>query len=463
MSQDKKFYQDVHVRKRIAEYCGGEAHDPMGFSAQYLVGYGTALLEEEISKRHFISTTKDKFSWILDKGLDIFRSVSDGFYTLGVLDIEYFNLDFPGKIYLQTEEVFEKMEIIYKTILKIFHRMGIYPLVIMTGQGYHFAFQVRRDSKTNKALEKIGRLSDQLAATRDLSTKTLDTLRFQLAHDSMGRLLEYVSHLVIKEVKHLTPLSVVCTDTAVGSGGEGREAVNLDLSMYGDPMHIRDTRCAFSLYQKHKVQKQKFTITVAEATPIHITIPRLQQSLKEMMTLRQDFTKAAHYASEISTAIPEVTQGLIKLINSYKHSQVYKFHRYYDQEYSHPPEEWPRSYDFFNIDTLPACAAHSLRYPNDHLLKPTNIQLITRVLTKMNWHPKHIAGLVRSKYEREYNWGDFWKRYDPCTRAQFYVRLFAGMLANHIDTEQDLNCISHQEKGYCVRPWCGFNLAHYKK
>jgi len=150
------------------------------------------------------------------------------------------------------------------------------------------------------------------------------------------------------------------------------------------------------------------------------------------------------------------------LINSYKHSQLIKFHKYYDQEYSHPPEEWPRSYDHFKIDALPACAAHALLYPNDNLLKPTNIQLLTRVLTKMNWHPKHIAGLIRSRYERNYNWGDFWNKYDACTRAQFYVRLFAGLIADHIDNEQDLNCISHQEKGYCVRPWCGFNLKNYK-
>lgn len=459
---DKEFYRNAQVRKRIAEYCGGEEHDPDGFSAQYLVGYGTALQEEDINARNFISTSKDKFNWILDKGLDIFRSVSDMNYTVGVLDIEYFNMDFPGKVYLQPEEVFGRMEVVYKAILKVFHRLEIHPLVIMTGQGYHFAFQIKRESKANKALEKIGKLSDNLASTRDLSVANLEALRFNLAHDGMGRVLEYISHLVIKEVRLHSQIPVVCTDTAVGKGGEGREAINLDLSMYGDPMNIRDVRCAFSLYQKHKVQKQKFTEFVAESTPIQITLPRIELTLKDLLELRQDFHKAAAYAGHVQTTIPDVTNPLIKLINSYKHSQLYKFHRYYDQEYSHPPEEWMRSYDYFNINVLPVCAAHALRYPNDNLLKPTNIQLLTRILTKMNWHPKHIAGLIRSKYERDYRWGNFWSKYDACTRAQFYVRLFAGLIADRLDTEQDLNCISHQEKSYCVKPWCGFNLSNYR-
>jgi hypothetical protein len=462
MTPDKEFYKNSHVRKRIAEYCGGEVQDPMGFSAQYLVGYGTVLQQEDITARNFISTTKDKFDWILEKGLDIFRSVSDVNYTIGILDIEYFNMDFPGKAYLQPEEVFTKIEPVYKAILKVFHRLEIHPLVIMTGQGYHFAFEIKRDSRTNKALEKIGKLSDNLAATRDLSLENLHNLRFNLAHDGMGRLLEYVSHQVIKEIKLVSPLPVVCTDTAVGKGGEGREAINLDLSMYGDPMNIRDTRCAFSLYQKHKVQKQKFTEQVADATPIQVTIPRIDLSLEDMLLLRQNYKQAADYAAHIHTVIPDASAAVMKLINSYKHSQLIKFHKYFDQEYMHSPAEWPRTYDYFHIDDLPACAAHALRYPNNNLLKPTNIQLITRLLTKLNWHPKHIAGLIRSRYERDYKWGDFWKRYDPCTRSQFYVRLFAGLLADNTDNEQDMNCISHQEKGYCVKPWCGYNLKNYK-
>jgi hypothetical protein len=106
--------------------------------------------------------------------------------------------------------------------------------------------------------------------------------------------------------------------------------------------------------------------------------------------------------------------------------------------------------------------AYCLRVPNDNLLKPTNIQALTRVLMAMSWHPKHVAGLMRSKLERDYGWGTQWFRYDAATRADCYVRLFAGLVACGVDAAEDLNCLSHAEKGYCIKPNCGFNLAHYK-
>jgi hypothetical protein len=103
-----------------------------------------------------------------------------------------------------------------------------------------------------------------------------------------------------------------------------------------------------------------------------------------------------------------------------------------------------------------------LEHPNDHLLKPTNFQTLTRVLLKLNWHPKHIAGLVRSKYERDYGWGDTWYKYDAASRANFYVRIYSDLVLTGVDKEEDLNCLSHYEKGYCWRPNCGFKLENYK-
>ena len=103
-----------------------------------------------------------------------------------------------------------------------------------------------------------------------------------------------------------------------------------------------------------------------------------------------------------------------------------------------------------------------MEHPNDHLLKPTNLQTLTRVLLKLNWHPKHIAGLVRSKYERDYGWGDTWYKYDAASRANFYVRIYSDLVLTGVDKEEDLNCLSHYEKEYCWEPNCGFKLENYK-
>ncbi|MCX7940568.1 MAG: hypothetical protein N2555_02195, partial [Endomicrobia bacterium] len=111
---------------------------------------------------------------------------------------------------------------------------------------------------------------------------------------------------------------------------------------------------------------------------------------------------------------------------------------------------------------LPPCVRHCLIEPNDHLLKPTNLQTLTRVLIKLGWHPKHIAGLIRSKYERNYGWGEIWYKYDAASRANFYVRIYSDLILTGIDKEEDLNCWSHFEKGYCWQPNCGFKLENYR-
>ena len=51
---------------------------------------------------------------------------------------------------------------------------------------------------------------------------------------------------------------------------------------------------------------------------------------------------------------------------------------------------------------------------------------MTEALLAKGWHPRHIAGLIRSKFERDYGWGERWVDYSPAMRADFYVRIFAG-------------------------------------
>jgi len=226
---------------------------------------------------------------------------------------------------------------------------------------------------------------------------------------------------------------------------------------------MRDIRCPFSTYQKHKYLQGKFGSRAAEEIPILVTLPRPKKyPVNALLDMRSDFGRCEEYAAEVSTKIPDSAVGVHKLINSYRSSRLYKFHRYFDSAEHDDPSVWPETYDRFDLSKLPYCVTHCLQYPNDNLLKPTNLQTLTRVLIKMGWHPKHIAGLVRSKLERDYGWGTLWYKYDASTRANFYIRLFAGLLCTGVDKEEDLNCAAHCEKGYCWQPHCGFNLADYR-
>lgn len=458
-----EFYKNPIIRHRLAQYCGGTSDDPDTFTTAYLVGVSERMVKEKISEEYFYSTDKKSFNWLLEKEVDLFRSVWDTENILGILDIEYFNLVHPGEAYWNAERTFNSIEPVYQKLLAIFQDFGINPLCIMTGQGYHFSFRVPIPSPQKKQLEELGDIEDSLKGKYNSvhgRRKNKVEISDGLAFDGMGRLIEYIGHLLFKSLqKDYRGMPVVFTDTAIG---KSKEAISLDLSMYGDPIFMRDIRCPFSLYQKHKIFRYKFGESTARAIPILLTLPRYAPNLSELLKIRTSFDTTVEYARSSDTTIPVATAGVERLINSYKRSQLYKFHKYFDSAKHDDHRIWHRTYDRFDTSKLPPCVAHCLNEPNPHILKPTNLQTLTRVLLKLGWHPKHIAGLVRSKLERNYGWGPQWFKYDAATRANFYVRIFAGLVASGVDSEEDLNCFSHAEKGYCWKPNCGFNLANYK-
>jgi hypothetical protein len=460
------FYSVPAVRRRLAEYCGGDDAAPGRFSSQYLVGYG-AELQDGGGAAPYRSFPREEFPALLGRGLDLFRSVWDRESTLGVLDLEFVHHRRPGEALRRPREVFEKIEPVYQAVQKTFYRFNITPLAILTGQGYHFSFRVRQDSPAHARLEALGHVGETLAGkyanTHGRRREPVPSSAAR-AYDGMGRLMEYVGHMVLRELRkrHATAVPVTFTDVAVGGDGE---AVVLDFSMYGDPVYMRDVRCPFSGYQKHKVQPWKVSEDVSRAVPVQVALPRVadggrrEWSLEDLLERRSDFARCADMAEHCRADIPDASHAAVNLVDSYTRSALYRFHMDFDAVRPDPREDWDRTYRAFRPDGLPPCVAHCLQEPNDNLLKPTNLQSLTRVLMKRGWHPRHIAGLVWSKYEQEGVWSLDWRKYDTETHANFFVRLFAGLLSDGMDGEQDLNCVSHAEKGYCWRPACGSNLA----
>ena len=457
-----EYYKDPIVRKRIAQYCGAEDGSIDSITAEYLVGYGESLLWDGLNDP-FFSTTNQGFNWILDKGLDIFRSNWDSGSTLAVLDVEYVNFDYPGEPYFRQNETFEKLEPLYTVILEVFSDYGITPFVLVTGQGYHFVFRTLRDSKSDKELEKIGFLPSSLKGKyRSFSHRRRKvSLAHGMAFEGIGRLLEFLTHKIIKRSEGRVSIPLQITDVMVGAGKNGREIISLDLSAYGDPLYMRDIRCAFSTHQKHRVQRYKVGDSIAIGTPIQVSIPRKNLSLQEVLGIRRSYEDAVRLAKNSDTIIPSFDKRISAMISDYKKSELYKIHQYIEKERIHTYDDWNKTYDIFDFSSVPPCISYALLHPNDHLLKPTNIQNTTRALMSLGWHPAHIAGLIQSKYERDYDWGTSWFKYDAASRAKFYVRIFSSLILNHIDNQTDFNCVSQTEKGYCLQPDCGYNLADF--
>jgi hypothetical protein len=153
----------------------------------------------------------------------------------------------------------------------------------------------------------------------------------------------------------------------------------------------------------------------------------------------------------------------MKLVEDYEASNLHRFHeRFYSEEHE-PPERWPETYDRLPLDALPPCPRYILEHPNDLLMKPAGMVMVIRTLLALGWHPRHIAGLIRSKFERDFGWGAEWYTYDAGMRADFYTRLFSGLFAVGVDDLVDFNCISTREKGYCFQTPPGCELDRFRQ
>jgi hypothetical protein len=110
------------------------------------------------------------------------------------------------------------------------------------------------------------------------------------------------------------------------------------------------------------------------------------------------------------------------------------------------------------VPDLPPCLARPLVEPNDLLLKPEYLQNLVRGLLARGWSAARIAALVEREYLADHQWGDRWVRLDARTRADFDVRVFAGLVLTGHDRLIDFNCVSSREKGICPESGCGHDL-----
>jgi hypothetical protein len=217
----------------------------------------------------------------------------------------------------------------------------------------------------------------------------------------------------------------------------------------------------FSAYLKIDQQSWKFG-DMARHLPHLFMIPLYEMDVSQALLVMRDLGQVKDLARRASVQIPNQSVGMESLVMEYEQSTLANFHRRFYAEQHVSPQRWSQTYDRTPLDPLPPCARRILQEPNDLLLKPAGIQHVVRVLMAVGWHPRHIAGLIRSKYERNFGWGNQWYRYDATSRADFYTRLFSGLFAVGRDKLIDFNCRSTQEKGYCAQVECTGNLEDFR-
>ncbi|MBI3047650.1 MAG: hypothetical protein HYY76_05005 [Acidobacteria bacterium] len=453
-----EYYGRPAVRARIREYCGFDS----GHSATS-VFLSAALPGAPIPNRwtlHPRFPTRD-LDELLDRGADIFRSLWDRDSLLVCFDVDCLNADRLGHPFARPAEVFRKLEPTYQAVCGLLVQHGLSLLPVMTGRGYQFIGRVPLESAIVHHVAALAPGVPDWHAMRDRRLpRWIDDRMSSLqarAYVGTGLLLEHLAHQVMRRAAGASPIPLVLNGTNVGAGGEGREAVSLDLSFAGDPLDVRHVRVTFGGYQLHRFRPDLYGPDVAALEPL-VAVPRGSRTLDEMLHGYRSPAGAGLLAESSDARIPDVTEGLTALAADYEPSSLARFHRDFHAIEPHGPAAWASTYDRLDLPALPPCVAAPLAAPHDLLLRPEHLQHVTRHLMSDGWAPRHIAGLVWSRYGKDFGWGDRWMRLSPRARAEFDVRVFAGMVATGLDRGVDFNCRSAQEKRLCPLTGCPRDL-----
>jgi len=452
------YYRNPAVRARILEYCGGEdlAHPSCLFLSaafpEQSAPHGWTL------GRQCPVTDLDQ---LLNRGADVFRSILDSSSLPLCFDVDYLNAESAGQAFARPDEVFEKLEPTYWTVRNLLREYGMDMLALMTGRGYQFTGRIPLDAPlVDELTAQIPEEPDWYHTHADRLPRWLPsrvTLRYARAYVATGLILEHFSHRVIRDAAGTSPIPVVLNGTNVGYIADAREAVSLDLSFAGDPVHVRHMRVAFGAYQSHRFRPDIFGPEAAALDPL-VTVPRGTAPLDVMLHVHRHLDGAARLATFSSARIPDVTDGAQALVTDYARSSLARFHRAFYATRPHLPSAWANTYDRFDVSRLPPCVGAALAAPNDRLLKPEYLQHVTRFLMGEGWAPRHVAGLIWSKYAKDFGWGERWLYLSPRSRAEFDVRVFGAMVATGLDRGIDFNCRSAQEKRMCPWTGCGHDL-----
>lgn len=455
-----EYYQNPSVFRRMMEFLGGRSFEDV--SALYI----TQCDEPTAAELGSYFRLPGELPQLLSRGLDVSRSLWDKTSLIVHLDIEYVNFDFQAEPYLDPRRAFSLQRSSEIAIQEFLLDFGIAPLHILSGRGHHFVWRLLRDSAAYGKLTRIGRLPEHLAQRyKEKHPPSPLSIDHDLgsAYAGLGLLMEHVAYRVRQKAAAGTEIPIGITAVEVPPQQRGREMISLDITEYGDQLNTRVIRIPYSLYLKPWRKGGILTDELREKIPPMASIPLFEMSLWQGIECMRDFSKVTDLAKRASVQIPEQSERTLALIADYEASDTARFHDWYYSKEHEKYDRWPETYDKAPLELLPPCTRFILENPNDLLLKPSGIQQVVRVFLSLGWHPRDVAGLIRSKFERDYGWGNEWYFYDAAYRADFYTRVFSGLIVTGGDKLDFFDCWPVKESFYCNNNSGTCSLEPYKK
>jgi hypothetical protein len=449
-----RYYSNFSVRSRIEEFLGfanqGDEHPSCFFMAigdsektQYM---------NRFAQRWLPSRTSDV--------VEISRSLWDREFLIADLDIEYVNFDFPAEPFLEPERAFFLQEPVRLAAETIFADLNLKPLHLVSGRGHHFIWQISRKSL---AFERLVTIGGPFYDRSNWHKTIAPTAQIQVdadlasAYCGLGLLMEFLAHQIKSKVGSSSQIPVEITAIEVGPGERGREMVSLDISEYGDPLYMRTVRAPFSRYLKPIQQRSSLGVEIVEKLPPIFEIPAIG-NLSETLATMRDIKGVIALANATSVRIPDRSAASRDLINRYQSSSLARFHELFCSAQPPTHKKLPAHGDQAPFVHLPPCIRYILEHPNDLLLKPAGVRRLTIAMLGLGWHPSQIAHLIYAKFKEDHHWNDIFSGYDPKFRADFYARLFAGLLWLKLDSAIDFSCWCSQKQGWCFGQACGDTL-----
>ncbi len=385
--------------------------------------------------KHFY---KDKLSYLTkEKGYQVHLPVigKNSQSVLMPLDFEIFLSDDQYKLYSDKEaqkHYFGLTVPVINFIKKIFTDRGMPFMLDYTPSGGHILFHNPMYQRSTKEIQKIGWLEDGVRRScgrrvqHQIMRQNGTSLDAASVFSGLGRLAEYIAFLTMNEFKNNQnegKLPVTISDTEI-------HCINLDNSWGEGSPWMRSIRSPFSLHRKNQEKYGRF-----DQPPLVDVVGGVfngNEMKGEITTDRAvdcmwDLWYAAENSEQFDGYIPSSNDTIIDFIEEYKKSDLYAFHCDFDKQTDLGPGE--ALYRARKESNVPDWSKYVVDNPNPMAVQPINIKgLVYDFTIRANWHPKHVANLLRDIYSnKSFGWvQDFYDAYPADEKANFWARTFGA-------------------------------------
>jgi len=373
----------------------------------------------------------------LERGTEVHVPVvgRDSRAVLMPLDIEIFMAEDQHRLYTDREEQKKHLERalpLLRFVEDLFRSRGMPYLLDYTPSGGHILFQNVLGHRATEEVRTIGFVEEDLAAAceyvepRDLRRASPTSLEAAQVFSGLGRIAEYTALLAMRffrdyEERGLPPLTI--SDSA-------DMCINFDNTWSEGPPYWRAIRSPFSLHkknrEKHGKHHQPPLVDVAgtffdgrEATEVG--------DLDHILDCMWDLDKAAEHAGRFSGFIPCSNESLADFVAEYRSSDLYPFHCDFDAG-----RDFGRGTAVERAMREEAVSDRTrrvLEFPNPLALQPGElVGFVYDFLIYAQWHPKHIANILRDLYQNpEHNWVQDFFGHPAEEKANFWARTYSAV------------------------------------